>query len=44
MEFVGVKEGVVQYLRAHIIIGELIPCQKLNEIGVPQRAGNIPLK
>ncbi|MEE9612195.1 MAG: GntR family transcriptional regulator [Desulfatiglandales bacterium] len=39
MEFVGVKEGVVQYLRAHIIIGELIPCQKLNEIELSSRLG-----
>lgn len=32
MEFTGVKEGTVQYLRLQIITGELSPGQRLNEI------------
>ena len=34
MDFLGVTEGVVQYLRVNIIIGEFAPGQKLNEIGL----------
>ena len=32
MEFIGVKDGTVQYLRLQIIAGLLSPGQKLNEI------------
>ncbi len=32
MEIIGVTESVLQYLRVHIITGDLAPGQKLNEI------------
>ena len=35
----GVTESVVQYLRIHIIEGELAPGQKLNEIELAERLG-----
>lgn len=35
----GVTESVVQYLRIHIIEGELVPGQKLNEIELAVRLG-----
>ncbi len=37
MEVIGVTESTVQYLRVHIITGELAPGQKLNEVELASR-------
>ena len=37
MEIIGVTESVLQYLRVHIITGDLAPGQKLNEIALSSR-------
>ena len=37
MEVIGVTESAVQYLRVHIITGELAPGQKLNEMELSSR-------
>jgi len=37
MEFTGVKDGMVEYLRVHIINGTFAPGQKLNEIELGNR-------
>lgn len=37
MEFTGVKDGMVEYLRVHIINGTFSPGQKLNEIELGNR-------
>ena len=37
MEILGVTESTVQYLRVHIITGELAPGQKLNELELSSR-------
>ena len=37
MEFTGVKDGMVEYLRVHIISGTFAPGQKLNEIELGNR-------
>jgi DNA-binding GntR family transcriptional regulator len=39
MEVLGVKESLVQYLRTQIIIGELEPGQKLNEVRLSSLLG-----
>lgn len=37
MQFTGVKDGMVEYLRVHIITGTFSPGQKLNEIELGNR-------
>ncbi len=37
MEVIGITESTVQYLRVHIITGELAPGQKLNEMELSSR-------
>ena len=39
MELIGVTEGVLRYLRAHIITGAIAPGQKLNEIELSTSLG-----
>ena len=39
MEVVGVTKSVAQYLRENIVIGELAPGQKLNELELSSRLG-----
>ncbi len=39
MEVIGVKESIVQHLRTQIIIGELAPGQKLNELELSSLLG-----
>lgn len=39
MEVVGVTKSVAQYLRENIVIGELTPGQKLNELELSSRLG-----
>jgi DNA-binding GntR family transcriptional regulator len=39
MEVVGVTKSVAQYLRENIVIGELAPGQKLNELEISSRLG-----
>jgi DNA-binding GntR family transcriptional regulator len=37
MEVLGVTKSVAQYLRENIVIGELAPGQKLNELELSSR-------
>lgn len=39
MKFVGLTEGLVQYLREHIIVGKLKPGQHLSEIELSSKLG-----